>query len=158
MTTKDTTPDATGPRAGTTAPERPGPARRYVIPILAGLALGLVYGWVVAWRGTGAFWPTLIVQAAVSTPILAVAVRLFVTDRARLTADTERHAFDVERHWATQAAATSFAVLIGGLVLADTLGEILRIGWLSPVTIDHVLVLGLGTFVVSYLHQRRAAR
>lgn len=132
-------------------------ARRVIIPIAGGLALALLYGWIAAWRGQGAFWPTLLVQAAVTTPLFAIGVRLFVTDRGRTNTQIDRHAHDVERQWSMNAAATSFYVLVSGLVLAETLGDVLRIAWLSPVTLDHVLVLGLGSFALCYLYERRRA-
>jgi hypothetical protein len=48
--------------------------------------------------------------------------------------------------------------LIGGLICVQALGEAFRIPWLSPIGLTHVLVLGLGTFALSYLWLRRRGR
>lgn len=60
------------------------------------------------------------------------------------------HAHDVERAWFQEAGAKAFATLMGGLILMKYLGDALRLSWLSPIGLTHVLALGSGTFLASY--------
>lgn len=82
---------------------------------------------------------------------------MLVTDRATTDREIAAHQHDVEASWVKEAGSTAFFVLIGGLIFAETLGDVLRLSWLSPVGLPHVLVLGLGTFAVTYWYERRSA-
>ena len=56
----------------------------------------------------------------------------------------------VEHAWTQEAGATAFFTMIGGLIFLDTVGDVLNLSWMSPVGLTHALVLGFGTFAVSY--------
>lgn len=90
------------------------------------------------------------VMLALTWPILAAGAQILWFDRERTDADIERHAHDVERAWLQEAAATAFATLMGGLIALEYLGDALRLSWLSPIGLTHVLALGSGTFCASY--------
>lgn len=98
------------------------------------------------------------VMLALTWPVLVVGAQILWFDRERTDADIERHAHDVERAWFQEAAATAFATLMGGLIALEYLGGALRLSWLPPIGLTHVLVLGSGTFFASYAWLRRRNR
>ena len=129
--------------------------RRLALPVAGGAVLGLGLGAVAAWRHPDdSVLVTLVVWTLTTGPVLAMALLLFVTDRAATDAASESGAGDVERAWSRGAAETAFFTVMGGVVLAEGLGGALDVGWLAPVGIAHVLVLGFGSYAASYLWLR----
>ena len=97
-------------------------------------------------------------MAILTWPVLTIALQMLVFDRRATDAEIDRAKDDVERAWFQEAGATAFVTLIGGLSLCPGPRRGLRIPWLSPIGLTHVLVLGLGTFALSYLWLRRRGR
>ncbi|MCA0335744.1 MAG: hypothetical protein LCH66_02565 [Actinobacteria bacterium] len=133
-------------------------ARRWVAPVLISLPLTAALATFVAWRRPDQpFWLVVAVFTVVLLPTVATGLKVLVTDRATTDREIAAHQHDVETSWVKEAGSTAFFVLIGGLIFAETLGDVLRLSWLSPVGLPHVLVLGLGTFAVTYWYERRSA-
>lgn len=133
--------------------------RSWAAATAAGLLLALALGAFYAWRNPER--PALvavIVMTLVSWPIVTAGLQLLWFDRAATDAELDRGKDDVERTWLTEAAANAFFGTLGGLVALDTLGSALRLGWLSPVGLTHVLVVGLGLFALCYLWVRMRDR
>lgn len=133
--------------------------RTWVPAIAAGLVLAVAAGAAYAWRNPGQ--PRLlsiVVMAILTWPVLTIALQMLVFDRRATDAEIDRAKDDVERAWFQEAGATAFVTLIGGLTCVQALGDAFRIPWLSPIGLTHVLVLGLGTFALSYLWLRRRGR
>lgn len=130
--------------------------RHWLPASLLGLVLGSLFGLLVAWRsGEHPMLLSAVVFALVSGPVIAVGLQALWFDRTETDRAIASGAHDVERAWATEAAATAFWTLMGGLVAMDTIGGALRLSWLSPIGMTHVVLLGAGTFAVSYLWLRR---
>ncbi|MEO5982884.1 MAG: hypothetical protein ABIQ13_11260 [Pedococcus sp.] len=129
--------------------------RRLAPAVVGGTALGTALGGVAAWRHPDDPWLlTLVVWTLTTGPVLAAALLFFVTDRAATDAASEAGVGDVERAWSREAAETAFFAIMGGTVLAQGLGGALELGWLAPVGIVHVLVLGFGAYAAAYLRLR----
>lgn len=129
--------------------------RRLALPVAGGLLLGLALGAVAAWRNPqDPQLVTVLVWAAATGPVLAAALLLFVTDRVRTDAVSKAGAADVERAWAREASETAFLTVMAGSVLTEGLGRSLNLGWLAPIGIVHVLVLGVLSYGASYLWLR----
>lgn len=126
-----------------------GPAILTAAPIAAGIGAFL------AWRNPDLpFWAALAAFAAATWPILAAALQLLWFDRDATNTDLDKQVQSVEHAWHQEAAATAFYTLIGGLIAVDLVGGVAKIGWLSPIGLPHVLILGLGTYALSFLSLR----
>lgn len=126
---------------------------------LAGLVLALVFGALVASRNSGdPASVVVVVTAFVTWPVIAFALQAFWFDRASTERDIAQGELSVEHAWFQEAAATAFVTMIGGLLFLEGVGEALEVAWMSPVGLTHALVLGLGTFAVSYVWLRARGR
>lgn len=138
--------------------QTPTTARRWAAATLIGLVAAIALGALYSWRNPDQpLAVSLLVMSLMTWPVLTVAFQMLWFDRARTDAEFHRAKDDVERSWVQEASATAFATLIGGLICFEYLGAALRLSWLSPIGLPHVLVLGLGTFALSYLWLRRRA-
>lgn len=139
---------------GTTTPTQPF-VRRWAKAICLGAVLAVAFGAFLAARNPDRpFWVQLIIFGGTAWPILAAALQWLVFDRATVEAEIDRGRDSVEYSWHQEAAATSFYTLIGGLIAIQTLGDVADLAWLSPVGIEHVLVLGGLTYGGSLLYLR----
>lgn len=133
--------------------------RRWLPATLCGLMAATALGAIYAWRNPEQpFALSLVVMLFLCWPILTMGIQMLWFDRAQTDAEIEKGRDDVERAWWTEAAATAFATLIGGLICFEYLGAALKISWLSPIGLPHVPVLGLGTFFASYGWLRARSR
>ena len=124
-----------------------------------GLALGLVFGWLMTSRNPDDPASVVVVVAAFTTwPVVAVALQVLWFDRAATGRDIAQGELGVEHAWFQEAAATAFATMIGGLLFLEGVGGALNVSWMAPVGLVHALVLGLGTFAGSYVWLRFAQR
>lgn len=136
-----------------------GRLRHWLPAAVGGAVLGALVAALFAWRNPQmAPLVAFLVSLTLTWPVLTVGLQLLWFDRVRTDADVEAHAHDIERAWYQEAAATAFAALMGGLVFCEYFGGALRLSWLSPVGITHVLVLGGVTFLGSYAWLRRTHR
>lgn len=151
--------DVSGTHDAASATRGPGVVRRWLPATLAGLVVALAFAALVASRRPD--WPAavaLVVFTATTWPVAAVGLQMLWFDRARTDREIAQGELDVERAWFQEAAATAFVTMVGGLVLLDGVGDALDLGWMSPVGLTHALVLGLGTFGLSYLWLRARGR
>ena len=124
-----------------------------------GLALGLVFGLLMASRNPGAPASVVVVVTAFTTwPVITVALQVLWFDRAATGRDIAQGELGVEHAWFQEAGATAFATMIGGLLFLEGVGGALNVSWMAPVGLAHALVLGLGTFAGSYLWLRFGRR
>ena len=129
--------------------------RRWARALGLGAVLALAFGALMAARNPEQpFGLQVAVVAATAWPIIAGALQWLWFDRDTVNAEVDRGRDSIEHSWRQEAAATSFYTLIGGLVALDTLGDVARITWLSPIGLVHVLALGGVTYVGSYLYLR----
>jgi hypothetical protein len=139
----------------TTRPPRSARLRRLAPPLAGGLALGVALGLLAARRNPEDPWlVTVLVWALVTGPVMGAGLLLFVTDRAASEAASRAGAADVERAWSREASEIAFLTVMAGAVVAEGIGTALRVGWLAPVGLVHVLTLGFGSYAVSYLWLR----
>ncbi|MGG5258366.1 hypothetical protein [Phycicoccus avicenniae] len=133
--------------------------RRWLPATLLGLAVALAFAGLVVSRRPD--WPAavgLTVFTLTTWPVVTVGLQMLWFDRARTDREVAQGEMSVERTWFQEAAATAFVTLIGGLLFLDGVGDALDVGWMSPVGLPHALVLGLGTFGLSYLWLRARGR
>lgn len=129
--------------------------RRWARAIVLGAVVALAFGVLLAWRNPERpFWVQVLVFAAVGWPILASALQWLWFDREAVEADLDKGRDSIEHSWHQEAAATSFYTLIGGLIALETVGDVAKLGWLSPIGLTHVLVLGALTYLASLLYLR----
>ena len=129
--------------------------RRWVPAVVCGLVAALAFAAVVVWRNPDKpVLVSMIVYTFCTWPILTWAFQMLVFDREGTNAEIDAGKETVERAWSREAAETAFFALMGGLLLLDTIGNVFRIGWLDPIGMVHVYVLGLGTYAASYLWLR----
>jgi hypothetical protein len=139
---------------GITTPTQPF-VRRWARAIVLGAVLALAFGALMAWRNPERpFWLQVAIFAAMSWPIVAGSLQWLWFDRETVEAELDKGRDSIEHSWAQEAAATSFYTLIGGLIVLQTLGDVARIGWLSPIGLVHVVTLGGLTYVGSLLYLR----
>jgi len=135
-------------------------ALRKVLPAIAcSFPLALAMGALFAWRNPE--HPTSVAVAAMavcSWPIIATALQVLWFDRNATNAALESGRGDVETAWFQEAAATAFWATMGGLLFLDGIGSALHLDWLAPIGLAHALVLGVGSFALSYLWLRRRDR
>lgn len=133
-----------------TAPT-PRTLRQWLPATLVGFLLATAFGAAYAWRNPGRpAVVSLIAMVLVIWPVLTTGLQPLWFDRERTDAEIDRGKEDVERMWITEASSAAFFGTMGGLVALDSLGSLLKISWLSPIGLTHVLVLGLGLFALSY--------
>lgn len=119
--------------------------------MLVGLVLALLFGALVASRNPQHELALVVgVTGVITWLIFAAALQLFLFDRAATERDLAKGELSVEHAWTQEAGATAFFTMIGGLIFLDTVGDVLNLSWMSPVGLTHALVLGFGTFAVSY--------
>ncbi len=135
-------------------------ALRKVLPaIAASFPLALAMGALFAWRNPQ--HPTSVavtVMAACTWPIIAIALQILWFERSETNSAIESGRADVETAWFHEAAATAFWATMGGLLFLDSFGSALKVAWLSPVGLAHAMILGIGSFGLSYLWLRRRDR
>ena len=137
-----------------TTPTRPL-VRRWARATVLGAVLALAFGALMAWRNPERpFWVQVVIFAATGWPILAGALQWLWFDRETVDAELDKGRDSIEHAWHQEAAATSFYTLIGGLIALETVGDVARIAWLSPIGLVHVLALGGLTYVGSFLYLR----
>jgi len=125
---------------------------------LGGLAVALLFGALVASRNGGDETSVVVVTAFATWPVIAFALQAFWFDRATTERDLAQGELSVEHAWLQEAAATAFVTMVGGLLFLNGVGDALNLAWMSPVGLTHALVLGLGTFALSYLWLRLRSR
>lgn len=133
--------------------------RRWLSATLVGLAAALAFAGLVVSRRPD--WPVgvaLAVFTATTWPVVTVGLQTLWFDRARTDREIAQGELSIERAWSQEAAATAFVTMTGGLVFLEGVGDALDVRWLSPVGLPHALVLGLGTFALSYLWLRARGR
>ena len=141
------------------ARQGPGVVRRWLPATLVGLAVALAFAALVASRRPD--WPlatALVVFTATCWPVVTVGLQTLWFDRARTDREIAQGELSIEHAWSQEAAATAFVTMLGGLVFLEGVGDALDVGWMSPVGLPHALVLGLGTFGLSYLWLRARGR
>ncbi|CAG7573770.1 hypothetical protein FB554_1933 [Barrientosiimonas humi] len=137
-----------------------GMTRSARVAVAGGLGLlgGGLLGLLAAVRGGGddatVLW--VVVFALVCGPAVAGLAWMLWLGRAEVAATDRAGRDDVERSWFERAASTAFCCTIGGALLFEGLGRALRVDWLAPVTIVHVLLLAGASFGLAYLQARRA--
>ena len=103
-----------------------------------GLALGLVFGLLMASRNPGAPASVVVVVTAFTTwPVITVALQVLWFDRATTERDIAQGELGVEHAWFQEAAATAFATKIGGLLFLEGVGGALNVSWMAPVGLVH---------------------
>jgi len=131
-----------------------------VLPaIAASFPLALAMGALFAWRNPE--HPTSVavtVMAACTWPIIAMGLQTLWFERNATNTAIESGRADVETAWFHEAAATAFWATMGGLLFLDSFGSALKLAWLSPVGLAHAMILGIGSFGLSYLWLRRRDR
>lgn len=124
--------------------------------IAAGILASVLWGLIAAWRMPERDpWTVVLVFAALSLPIFIVGFDILWFDRERSETARLREQQNVERIWEQEAAVNGFWALFGGLIFLDNVGRVFDIGWMSPLSTLHVIVVGGIAFGASYVWQKR---
>lgn len=125
---------------------------KILIAAAVGIVGGLVLGGLYATRNPDKpLWLSLGVVGLALGPTVAWTAWRWWLNRAAVEAERARHVHDVETTWWQRASSTAFHITLPTVILADIVGDVLHVPWISPVSSLHVLVIGLGAFGGSYL-------
>lgn len=100
-------------------------------------------------------WLVVLVYALACGPVLGGGFHLLVLDRSQ-TERTQRAAQDnVETTWAQRAGSTAWVATVTILIALSMIGQATGVEWLEQLGTAHVAIVGMGSWIISYLLIKR---
>lgn len=126
--------------------------QRIVFVVLVGVVVGVGMA-LLASAGSPArqVWLTLALMVPMTVLMVGLVLHWMLWPSAKLQEEQARSQHSVEQQWFKEASADSFFGLFALLVWSDVVGTWTDTGWLSPLTLWHVLVCSVLVYAVNYL-------